>query len=141
MTAEKNQFFTYSAGVVYSDENITVRAFPNAHMANKKRPSYSLLIEGDGKRVLFSGDLSQALSKGDFPSYPIENSVDALVLEFAHFTVDDMLPYLEKCNTGRLVFNHLSRFEEKKPLILELSESGKLPYHLSYASDGEVVEV
>ena len=139
ISAERNLFFRYGEGVVYSDENITVRAMPTGHMAGVSRPAYSFLVEGDGVSVLFSGDLSSSLSENDFPRAALDGRVDLLILEYAHFDVEDMIPYLTECKIGRLIFNHISRFEEKKPLIDALSSSGRFSFPISAAYDGEEI--
>ena len=80
-------------GAVYSDENIRVSYIPTRHMAVLDRPSYSILIEGEGKRVLFSGDMSQHLAEGDFPVAAYEKT-DIFVCELAHFSLDELSQYL-----------------------------------------------
>ena len=44
-------------GVFYDDGFLRVTAFPTRHMEYVGRPSFACLLEGEGKRVLFSGDL------------------------------------------------------------------------------------
>ena len=53
--------------------------------------------EAEGKKVLFTGDLSDQLSYQDFPCIALEESTDVIISEFAHFRYIQMEPYLEKC--------------------------------------------
>ena len=110
-----NRFHVFFEGVIFEDENVKVTAVKNAHMEKRKRPSYSLIIEAEGKKVVFSGDLSQNLSKNDFPEIAIRENVDALVLEFAHINKESLTRQLDKCIAKKLILNHISRYEEKRP--------------------------
>ena len=96
-------------GVVYKDENITVEYIPTAHMRN----SYAILVTEGNKRVLFGGDLSHGLRKQDVPPV-IKENIDGFVCELAHFTVEELEPYLEECRAKRLFFIHAKpkRYED-----------------------------
>ena len=112
-----NRFHLINEGVIYSDENIRVTAIPNAHMKILNRPSYSFIVEAEGKRVVFSGDLSSHLSESDIPRVVYEEAVDLFVLELAHFSLDELKPHLEGMKVKNLVFNHISHVEEKLPEV------------------------
>lgn len=90
-----------SAGEVYRDENITVEYIPTAHMKN----SYAILVTEGDKRVLFGGDLSHGLKKKDVPSV-INESIDGFVCELAHFTLEELTPYLNDCHAKKVFFIH-----------------------------------
>lgn len=99
---------TATEGSVFADENLRATYFPTGHLAPLNRPSYGILIECEGKRLYFSGDLSQRLSNGDFPALPTMLPVDLFVLELAHFGIEDIESHLSRVNTKKLVFNHVS---------------------------------
>jgi len=123
---------------VYEDENIRVTPYPTQHLAGVGRPAYSYLVEAEGKKVLFSGDLSYRLEKQDFPAYALENEVDLMICEMAHFGVEHTAPYLEKCRAKELVFNHvfpLHKLDEINAL------NGKYSYPIRTADDGDVIEL
>ena len=88
-------------GSVYQDENIKVEYIPTAHMKN----SYAIIVTEGDKRVLFGGDFSHGLRKHDVPSV-ISDNIDAFVCELAHFTMDELSPYLDICNAKRVFFIH-----------------------------------
>ena len=123
---------------VYEDENIRGTPFPTQHLAGAGRPAYSYLIEADGKKVLFSGDLSYRLEKQDFPAYALENEVDLMICEMAHFNVEHVAPYLEKCKAKELLFSHvfpLHKLDEINAL------NGKYGYPIRTVDDGEEIEL
>ena len=66
-------------GVLYADENVTVTAVPTAHC--QPYPSYAYVFEGEGKRVIFSGDLRRP-DAPDFPVIALEEPSDALSVSF-----------------------------------------------------------
>ena len=130
-----NRFHLINEGVIYSDENIRVTAVPNAHMKKANRPSYAFLVEAEGKRVVFSGDLSTRLSESDIPHVVYEEDVDLFVLEFAHYSLSELKPHLEGMKVKNIVFNHISRFEEKLPEIKEFA-SASSNIKIDYSHDG-----
>ena len=101
LDTERIRFKIPTVGIVYRDENITVEYIPTAHMKN----SYAILVTEGEKRVLFGGDLSHGLKKKDVPSV-IKENIDGFVCELAHFTVDELAPYLDECRARRLFFIH-----------------------------------
>lgn len=123
---------------VYEDKNIRVTPYPTRHLAHANRPAYSYLIEAEGKKVLFSGDLSGRLEKQDFPAYALENEVDLMICEMAHFGVEHVSSYLEKCRAKELLFNHvfpLHKLDEINAL------NGKYPYPIRTVDDGDEIEL
>lgn len=128
-------FEVAEAGEVYSDENIRVTYFPTKHMAIRNRPSYSILIECEGKRVIFSGDMSQNLQSEDFPDAAYERC-DLLICELAHFSVEELTPYLKKTKSERVAFTHVSpltKYEEIEAL------RGKYSFDVLTPSDKDVL--
>ncbi|MBO4344857.1 MAG: ribonuclease Z [Victivallales bacterium] len=99
--------YAYSAGKVYSDDAISVEAFPTAHFGEPQETdarSYALKFTMEGKKVLFTGDLS-----ADFHDFPLEaaDGCDIVFSELTHYPLEKAIPTLEKLHTGRLVFYHL----------------------------------
>ena len=127
----------YSAGEIYDDGFLKVTAIPTRHC--EPRPSYAFIVEAEGKRVLFSGDLSQFLKKGDFPEIVLNEPFDLFVCEMAHFGEEHIAPYLEKCKARRVMFNHYQ--PQKESHIESLSKPDRFPFPVSMAHDGESVEI
>lgn len=131
---ERIAFSTYSPGRIYCDERLTVTAFPTKHLAYQNRPSYAFLLEAEGKRVLFTGDMSVRLEGRDFPSAAWEAENELIVCEMAHFTPEQVLPYLEKCRTKQLAFTHVYPLE-KYEQIAQL----RIPFPVLCPADGDEI--
>ena len=122
-------------GIVYEDEFIRITATLNRHIEN----SYSFLVEADGRRVVFSGDLSQNLKGDDFPKILSESEVDLFICEMAHFGEDEVLPNLKTCKAKRVIFNHYQKVKEEH--IERLSVAGRFPFPVSMAQDMQSIEL
>lgn len=97
--------FEVHEGPIYEDENIKVTAFKTKHIS----PSYTYLVEAEGKRVLFSGDLSHKGPTDDFPVSVLDEPLDLAICEAAHFKATEYLPIFKgNENLKRLCFNHYS---------------------------------
>jgi ribonuclease BN (tRNA processing enzyme) len=140
LDTERIRFNVIDEGFVYQDENIKVTAFPTEHLNRnaQKRPSYGYIVEADGKKVVFSGDLSIHLKHGDFPKAVLEEEVDLFICEMAHFNIADITPYLEKCKAKKLLFNHIGYMESFES-IEALNE--KYSYPISIVKDGDQIEI
>lgn len=119
-------------GMIYEDKNIKVTAIPTFHI--KGRPSFAYHVESEGKRAVFTGDLSWKLSGGELEAIACEKPSDIVIIEKAHYSLDDLLPYLDRMPTKQIWFNHVnSDFDELKVL------DGKYPFKVRVANDGDEV--
>ena len=124
-----------TAGAVYEDENIKVEYIPTKH--SSKCCSYAILVTEGEKRVLFGGDFSQDLKREDIPDI-INEELDGFVCELAHFGLEKLKPYLEKCRVKRLYFTHvypLSKYDEINAL------KGRYPFEIFSPDDGDIFEI
>ena len=94
---------SFEAGEIYRDEHITVRAVEVAHSPAVK--SFGFLVECEGKRIYFTGDMCHDLH--DFPAFLYENEVDLLITELAHFPVSLLFEKLATCKAKRICLNHV----------------------------------
>ena len=120
-------------GVVYEDENLKVEYIPTKHMPN----AYSILLTEGEKRVLFGGDFSQWLAKDDVPKVT-EEEIDLFVCEMAHFTAEQISPYLEKCRAKRLAFTHVYPLDKYNDIE---AMKGKYCFDIFTPNDGDVMEI
>ena len=134
-----NHFNIYTEGVLFEDESLKVTAIPTAHLRAKDRPSYAFIVECEGKRILFTGDLSHGLKYDDYPKVAFEEYFDLVVSESTHFDLFMVFPSFEKASLGRLVFNHVSQW--RIPEIEAESRSGKYPFPITIAYDGYCLEL
>lgn len=122
------RFLPVNEGVIYEDEAIRVTAYQTQHTKH----SYAYLVEAEGKRVLFTGDLRRP--KVDFPAAVLDSPLDLAICEGAHFTVTEYLPFFEGCsNLKRLCFTHYT--DVRMGSILEVAKALD-PIPVSYATDG-----
>lgn len=134
----KLQMKLYEAGVIYQDENVTVTAIPTDHVIGG-RPCYAMMIEGDGKRVVITGDLHRE-DPYDFPPIAQEEPTDAIICEFEHFHTDALLPYIKNCQTKQFIFHHYNAAWSLDELTA-LQKSNILPYPVILAKNGDWIEV
>jgi ribonuclease BN (tRNA processing enzyme) len=129
----------------FQDDILRLTAYENAHlqgyreMVAKQYPersleSYSFLLECNGMRILYSGDLS---SLEDLA--PHCDHEDMLFLEATHVTIDDILTFITDHHVQRTVLTHIPpELEGKEDLILTTAlESGM--ENLVVANDGLVI--
>ena len=97
-----------SDGLIFDDGNLRVTALHNTHLGETGKNgfhSYSFLIEAEGKRIVFSGDVS----------YPEElnrlvgDGCDCLIMETGHHTVSEVCEYATSHGAKRLLFTHNGR--------------------------------
>ena len=140
---ERVRFHLMEEDFIYEDENIRLWLIPNCHLKNRSdtpdRPSYSIVLEAEGKRLIFTGDMSMGLRQDDFPKIAIEEPSDFILCELAHFTDEAVEPYIAKCQTKQVWFNHVSFHQDRFDAIREMDE--KYPFTVRAANDGDVVEL
>lgn len=96
-------------GVIYDSDGIKVTALHNLHMVKTddgRWQSFSFLIEADGKRIVYSGDIK---SMEDIST--LIESCDMLLIETGHHSVEDICKYIkdENKDVDKLVFIHNGR--------------------------------
>lgn len=95
-------------GTVFEDEYMRVSAVHNTHLKEDGTNgwhSYSYLIEAEGKRIVFSGDVGTPSEVDPL----VGDGCDALIMETGHHSVTSVLDYAETKNVKRLYFNHHGR--------------------------------
>lgn len=131
----------YDKSFIYEDENIKLIPFETGHLRKKGRPSYGYILEAEGKRVIFSGDLSYLLEMNDFPTAAKELESELFICEMAHFDFEFLRPHIKECKTKLVAFNHIKFPNERIPLLKRENESGEFAFPLIAPSDYDVIEV
>lgn len=132
---EKTFFHCEKEGEIYNDGNISVKAISNDHLAHIGFPSYSYMICTEGKKVLYTGDLS-----GDFHDYPqvvFEEEFDAIISELVHFNVEKNTDTIAKSKTKQIIFTHM----HPRQLDAVNGAKEKFPFPITVANDGDSFEV
>jgi len=95
-------------GLVFEDENVRVSALHNGHLRESGENgwhSYSYLIESEGKRIIFSGDVRFASELDAFT----DSGCDLLIMETGHHSVSSVCEYAVSKKVKKLIFNHHGR--------------------------------
>lgn len=120
-------------GLFFDDGNIKVTAIPTKHLSRGK--SYAYMIEGEGKRILFSGDLNDSFE--DYPKEAAECDFDAIICELTHFSVEAAIPKFNESKTKKIIFNHVR--DDKVALLEENKDKMKHDYYVT--NDGDIIEI
>ena len=125
------------SAVIFDDGNLKVTAIPVDHYQN----AHAFLLEAEGKRVVFTGDLM-----ADMPDYPkviTESDVDLVVTEGAHTRLNkpEVMALLKSSRTGKLIISH--RYDQVNPdgAVAELAEYTRDKFETVLAFDGMVLDV
>ena len=117
-------FMPVKEGVFYEDDTIRVTAYRTKHIAE----SYSFLIEAEGKRVFFSGDLWPDGKGADFATQVLDEPLDLAVCEGGHFEATHYLPIFENCaNLKALCINHYTEYFLAETIQLVDALKDKIP--------------
>lgn len=122
-------------GVIYEQNGLKVTAIPNNHMEHGKYPSFSYMLEHDGKRVLFTGDMD-----ANFPEYEKilgEREYDLVICEMAHASLKDVWEKLSKTKTKKMIITHVYPVQLEDPEVI----FKKMPFDVQLAQDGQCVFV
>lgn len=108
-------------GLVFDDGTLKVTAFPTDHLITKNRPSYGYLVETEGKKVYFTGDLHHH-DISDYPRWVDSEKIDAIVSECGHFTPEALIDKLKNAKADKIFITHVCP-EEKYENLKLLSET------------------
>jgi len=95
-------------GELLDDGKVKVTAFHNKHIEDAQKNkwiSFSYLIEAEGKKVVYSGDLKEYKELDGL----IGDYCDAVIIETGHFGIDKAYEYLKEKNVGKVYFSHNGR--------------------------------
>ena len=113
-------------GTVYEDENVKVTALHNTHLREDGSAgwhSYSYLIEAEGKRIVFSGDVGKPEELDPI----IGDGCDILIMETGHHKVSDVCDFALSRPVGALYFNHHGReIVDNRPAMQRLVSEHKV---------------
>lgn len=139
---EKNRFHLYGDGFVYEDENIKLTAIPTHHLEKRGGyPSYAYVVEAEGKKVVFSGDLSGELEREEIIAYVKSEPCNVFICELSHFSPETLFTYIERAHIGKMYINHIRHTAEWIPILNKENESGKYPFEITVAEDGMAFEL
>ena len=134
-------FKVVKEGEIYEDDSIKVTAIGTDHIRYAEETiTYAYLIEGEGKKVLFSGDLRNDFK--DFPSIALETPIDFCVCETTHYEPEAALPTLLKAKIDFMCFSHVwDKWSTKDGERRLLDFYSQLPYPYAIAHDGDEFDI
>lgn len=126
-------YHVYQAGCIYDDGEIRVTALPTKHNLEN---SHAFKIEAEGKRILFTGDMSHNFT--EFEELHNNEQYDLVVCESAHcFDFRDVSDVVSTAKTKKFVINHINPV--KLDGIKAFQESA--PWECNICFDGYVVDL
>ena len=125
------------SAVIFDDGNLRVTAIPVQHFQN----AHAFLLEAEGKRVVFTGDL--ATDMPDYPAVITETDVDLVVTEGAHTSLNkpEVMALLKSSRTKTLVISHRYDQFNTDEMVAELMEYTKDAFKTVVAFDGMILDV
>ncbi len=120
-------------GVFFDDGVLRATAIRTKHLSDGH--SFSFLIEAEGKRVLFTGDMHSSVS--DYPAVAYDEELDLTVCESAHFKLTERAEILKKTKTKSFVVSHYA------PINYGEMDGFKamMPFPVTLAEDGTEIEL
>ena len=91
------------AGMVFSDDFVTVTAYKNNHLADGR--SFTYRFQTNKNCVVYSGDVKSYHELDE----AIGDGCDALTIETGHFKIADVYEYTKTKNIGKIFFTHNGR--------------------------------
>ena len=136
-TPDRTVYKKYGKGVIFKNDDLKVTAIPVKHMFR----SYAFLIEAEGKRLLFSGDLKAGMP--DYPQILFDTHTDLLVLEAAHTYIDtdNVIEKINRSKTDRLIINHINPYRNTPEKLSSAFSKIKKSIDCSTAFDGMEIEL
>ena len=133
---EDLEFTEIREGVFYDDGVLRVTAFRTGHID----VSYAFMLEAEGKKLLFTGDMKHETGPvDDYGRYTENCKFDFVAAECAHFDAMLYEAPIRKNPPKLFCFNHYSPRFEESCLHLKASVQDAVPVIM--ATDGLMVEV
>lgn len=125
------------SAVIFDDGNLKVTAIPVDHYKN----AHAFLLEAEGKRVVFTGDLMADMP--DYPAVIAETDMDLVVTEGAHTKLNkpEVMALLKSSRTKKLIISHRYDQVNSDEMVAELVEYTKDKFETVLAFDGMVLDV
>ena len=123
--------------MIFDDGNLKVTAIPVGHIPN----AHAFMLEAEGKRVFFAGDLLGDLS--DYPKEIHEKESDLVVMEAAHckLMLDESVKVLKPSKTDRMVITHRSFVQNPTDEFEIFREKIGDSFEILEAYDGMTLEI
>ena len=120
------------SAVIFDDGNLKVTAIPVDHYKN----AHAFLLEAEGRRVVFTGDLVEGMP--DYPTVITETETDLVVTEGAHTKLNQpaVMALLKSSRTKKLVISHRYDVVNPDEAVKELASYTRNSFETVTAFDG-----
>ena len=111
----------YKDGEFFDDGVIRVTSIPTLHFSD----SHAFLVEAEGKRILFTGDLRHDFL--DFPEIAFKEDIDLIVTEAAHPLLNSpaIIDVFKRLKTKKVLITHICEARNSSDAIATLREALK----------------
>ena len=125
------EYQVYDDGVIFDDGILKITAIPVGHCPN----AHAFMLEAEGKRVVFTGDMRADLC--DYPRAIVENECDLVVIEGAHFKFDDdkVVNILKQSKCKKMLVNHCNFALNTKDVLTNFHQKINGAFEIDYAYD------
>ena len=128
------------------DKSLALSACLNNHLKGRfkekyphlKLQSYSFLLEAEGKRIVYSGDIGKVEDLEPL----LKEDIDLLISEIAHFKPEELFEFLLKKKVKKTILTHIHPdLENREDELVELSNKYFGANKVFVAYDGLEVDV
>ena len=95
----------------YDDGYLKLTAIKTAPCRNNPASpiqAYAFYVEAEGKRMLFTNDVSNHFEDNDFPKIAYEGHYDLIVSECGHVSTQELMEKMQNVDTDVLAVNHIN---------------------------------
>lgn len=121
---------------LYDDGTIKVTVVPTRHLFKQNSPTFAYVVEAEGKKIMFSGDLTGTLE--DFPKVLYKEHFDYLVTECAHFPAESLEAALKDVNCDTVAVAHVFP-EDKFEKLRQMND--RLKAEIVIPNDGDIASI
>ena len=118
------------------DGVLKVTAVHTEHMATTTNIAFGFLLEAAGRKLYVTGDLSGSLR--EFPPAALNEAVDTLVVECAHFPAERLMEKLQDVIAKKVMIVHVFPVDKYDTLKEGLKDAA---FEAIYPNDGEEYDI
>ena len=131
------EYQVYEDGVIFDDGTLRITAIPVGHCPN----AHAFMLEAEGKRVVFTGDMRADLT--DYPQAIVEKECDLVVIEGAHYTLDndEVITILKHSKCKKMLVNHCNFARNTEKVLANFYQKINGAFEIDYAYDTMCVDL
>ena len=135
-TTDRVSYHLVEEGVCFEDSVLKVTAVHTEHMATTTNIAFGFLLEAAGRKLYVTGDLSGSLR--EFPPAALNEAVDTLVVECAHFPAERLMEKLQDVIAKKVMIVHVFPVDKYDTLKEGIKDAA---FEAIYPNDGEEYDI